>query len=178
MTAVNPLATNHLPVFITAPGQTDVLMVVMWVVFIAAILGAGVFFFWLHSLPERMVHNKLQFDIVAVLALLSLFTHQHAFWVAALIIALITIPDFSLPDFSGLLGRIAKSLESIAARPVAQSPLTDAHDNQPSQSGLQKTAELVVSKPKPALPDLVADANGTLAQTKEMPPAKHHRRRG
>ena len=94
MTAVNPLATNHFPVFITAPGQTDVLMVVMWVVFIAAILGAGVFFFWLHSLPERMVHNKLQFDIVAVLALLSLFTHQHAFWVAALLIALITIRIF------------------------------------------------------------------------------------
>ena len=57
MTAVNPLATDHLPMFITAPGQTDVLMVVMWMVFIAAILGAGVFFFWLHSLPERMVHN-------------------------------------------------------------------------------------------------------------------------
>jgi multisubunit Na+/H+ antiporter MnhF subunit len=84
-------------------------------VLVGAVLGIGVFFFWLHSLPERMVHNKIQFDIVAVLALLSLFTHQHAFWVAALLIALINFPSFSLPDLSGLLGRIASSLEAIAA---------------------------------------------------------------
>lgn len=90
-------------------------MVVMGIVLLAATLGAGVFFFWLHSLPERMVHNKVQFDLVAVLALLSLFTHIHAFWVAALIIALIDIPQFSFPQLSSNLGRIAGSLESIAA---------------------------------------------------------------
>src|SRR6185436_19427231 len=106
----------------TAPGHTDVLMVVMWLVFIGGILAVGVFFFWLHSLPERMVHNKLQFDIVAVLALLSLFTHQHAFWVAALLIALIDFPRFSIPEFSGFLGRIANSLEAIEPDPEGVSP--------------------------------------------------------
>jgi hypothetical protein len=114
MTEVHPLASHHLPFFITPPGETDVLFVIMSIVLIGAVLGVGVFFFWLHSLPERMVHNKIQFDVVAVLALLSLFTHQHAFWVAALLIALIDLPDFSLPGFSGLLDRIASSLEAIA----------------------------------------------------------------
>ncbi len=115
MSELHPLASHHLPFFITPPGETDVLFVIMAFVLVGAVLGIGVFFFWLHSLPERMVHNKIQFDIVAVLALLSLFTHQHAFWVAALLIALINFPSFSLPDVSGLLGRIASSLEAIAA---------------------------------------------------------------
>ena len=137
MTDLHTLAAHHLPFFITPPGETDVLFVAMAVVLIGAVLGIGVFFFWLHSLPERMVHNKIQFDIVAVLALLSLFTHQHAFWVAALLIALIDIPSFSLPDFSGLLGRIANSLEAIAANPAEAAP--------PSRSQ-KKKARITTSK--------------------------------
>lgn len=108
-------AASHLPMFMTAPGQTDLLLVAIAVVLVAVVLGAGVFFFWLHSLPERMVHNKVQFDLVAALALLSLFTHIHAFWVAALLIALIDFPDVSLPNFSTPLNRIAGSLETVAS---------------------------------------------------------------
>lgn len=115
MPDAHPLATPHLPFFITAPGQTDVLLIVMAFVLLAAVLGVGVFFFWLHSLPERMVHNRVQYDLVAVLALLSLFTHMHVFWVAALILALIDIPDFSFPHFSKPLDSIAGSLEAMAA---------------------------------------------------------------
>jgi hypothetical protein len=123
MTDIHHLATPYHAFFITPPGETDVLLVIMAVVLIGAVLGIGVFFFWLHSLPERMVHNKVQFDIVAVLALLSLFTHQHAFWVAALLIALIDFQRFSIPDFSGLLERIASSLEARAPNPAeAASP--------------------------------------------------------
>lgn len=110
----HPLAPHHLPSFITAPGETDVLLGLMTFILIGAVLAAGVFFFWLHSLPERMVHNKVQFDIVVVLALLSLFTHVHAFWVAALLIALVKFPEFSFPDFSSSLGRMASSLEKLA----------------------------------------------------------------
>lgn len=102
------------PFFVPSPGETDTLFVFVAVLVVASVLAFGVFFFWLHSLPERMVHNKIQFDIVAVLALLSLFTHIHAFWVAALLIALIEFPSFSLPDFSQSLGRMATSLESLA----------------------------------------------------------------
>jgi hypothetical protein len=101
------------PPFVTSPGDMDVLLVIMTVILIGAVLLFGVFFFWLHSLPERLVHNstKVHFDIVAVLALLSLFTHIHLFWVAALLIALVRIPT---PDFTGTLGRIAGSLEKMA----------------------------------------------------------------
>jgi len=112
----HPAASAHLPPFITPPGATDVLLVVMAFILVGAVLAAGVFFFWLHSLPERMVHNstKVHFDVVAVLGLLALFTHVHLFWVAALLLALVKIPEFSIPNFSSLLGRMAASLERIA----------------------------------------------------------------
>jgi hypothetical protein len=112
MTAsLHPAASHHLPSFITAPGETDVLMVVMAVFLVAAILGFGILFFRLHTLPERMAHKgkKLQFEIVAVLGLLALFTHIHLFWVAGLLLALIDIPDFG-----GSLSRIAGSTEKLA----------------------------------------------------------------
>ena len=76
---------------------------------IATVLGLGILFFRLHSLPERLGHKKLQFEIVAVLGLLSLFTHVHAFWVAGLLLALIDLPDFTTP-----LKRIATSLERLS----------------------------------------------------------------
>lgn len=104
-------------------------MVVMTLILLAAVLGAGVFFFWLHSLPERMVHNRVQYDLVAVLALLSLFTHIHAFWVAALILALIKIPDFTFPNFSKPLDSIAGSLETMAVK----SPAKDGKDEKGSE---------------------------------------------
>lgn len=107
----NPAASSHLPSFITAPGQTDVLMVITAVILAVAVLLFGLVFFRLHSLPERMAHgsHKLQLEIVAVLCLLALLTHIHAFWVAALLLALIDIPDLG-----GWLGRIAGAVERIA----------------------------------------------------------------
>jgi hypothetical protein len=107
-------ASHHLPAFITAPGDTDVLMVVMGFVVLAAILGFGILFFRIHSLPERIAHKsqRLQFEIVAVLGLISLFTHMHIFWVIGLLLALIEFPDFGTP-----LRRIARSSEKIAGIP-------------------------------------------------------------
>lgn len=116
----NPLATAHLPSFITAPGGTDWLFIFSTVLFIAAVLLIGSFYLRLHSLPERMMHRsqKLQFEIVAVLGLISLVTHNHLFWIAGLLLAFIDLPDFSTP-----LGRIAGSLEKIAGiEPDATQP--------------------------------------------------------
>ncbi|MBX9862887.1 MAG: hypothetical protein K2Y42_09050 [Hyphomicrobium sp.] len=79
------------------------------IVVFAAVLALGLIFFRLHSLPERLGHKKLQFEIVAVLGLLSLFTHVHAFWVAGLLLALIDLPDFQTP-----LKRMASSLEKLS----------------------------------------------------------------
>lgn len=92
----------------------------MGVFLIIAVLMVGVIFLRLHSLPERMAHkgHKLQFEIVAVLCLLALFTHQHIFWVAALLLAFIEIPDFG-----GSFARMAGSLEKIAGTPsIAEMP--------------------------------------------------------
>ena len=84
---MNPAAPHHLPPFITAPGETDVLMVVMAVFLLLAVVGIGVLYLKLHALPEQMAHRgqKVQFEIVAVLALLALFTHNHVFWIAGLL---------------------------------------------------------------------------------------------
>jgi hypothetical protein len=115
MTAsLNPAAPDHLPAFIAAPGETDVFMVVTAVFLAIAVMAVGLLFLRLHTLPERLAHkgHKLQFEIVAVLGLLALFTHIHAFWVAGLLLALIDIPDFGWP-----LRRIAGSLEKIAGVP-------------------------------------------------------------
>jgi hypothetical protein len=97
--------------FITAPGHTDVLMVVMAIVLAVVVVGFGVFYFRLHSLPEQVAHKgkKVQFELVAILGLISLFTHMHIFWIAGLLLAFIDIPDFG-----GFLGRIAGSVERMA----------------------------------------------------------------
>ncbi len=109
---LHPAAIHHLPPFVTAPGQTDVLFVAMAIFVLLAVIGVGVFYLKLHSLPERMAHRgqKMQFQIVAVLGLLALFTHNHAFWVAGLLLALVPLPDFGTP-----LSSIARSLDRIAA---------------------------------------------------------------
>ena len=109
--SLHPAATQHLPMFITPPGQTDVLMVVMAITLALAVVGFGVLFLRLHTLPERVAHkgHKIQFEIVAILGLIALFTHMHIFWVIGLLLAFIDIPDFG-----GFLGRIAGSVEKIA----------------------------------------------------------------
>jgi len=112
--ALHPSAPHDLPGFITAPGDTDVLMIVIGIVLIGSVLAVGNFYLHLHTLPERMAHKsqKLQFEIVAVLGLLALFTHNHLFWVIGLVLAMIDLPDFGTP-----LRRIAGSVEKIAGGP-------------------------------------------------------------
>jgi hypothetical protein len=113
--SLNPAAPDHLPAFIAGPGESDVFMTVMAVVLVIAVLGIGLL--RIHTLPERIAHkgHKLQFEIVAVLGLLALFTHVHLFWVIGLLLALIDIPDFG-----GALGRMAGSLEKIAGIPPGE----------------------------------------------------------
>jgi hypothetical protein len=152
---LNPAAPHHLPAFITAPGETDVLMVVAATVLAISVVGFGLVFLRLHTLPERMAHKskKIQFEIVAVLGLLALFTHIHAFWVAGLLLALV---DF--PDFGSFMGRIAGSVEKIAGVPPP--PETDmssaeiggmrdhAHGDVPAGKGEAAAATLAAKKPE------------------------------
>jgi len=117
--SLHPVAPHHLPSFITAPGDTDVLMVVVGIVLIGAVLAVGNIYLHLHTLPERMAHKsqKFQFEIVAVLGLLALFTHNHLFWVIGLFLAMIDLPDFSTP-----LRKIAGSVEKMAEQDPTEPP--------------------------------------------------------
>ena len=110
--ALHPSAPHHLPSFITGPGETDVLMIAVGIILIGAVVGVGNLYLHLHTLPERMAHKsqKLQFEIVAVLGLLALFTHNHLFWVIGLFLAMVDLPDFGTP-----LRRIAGSVEKMAS---------------------------------------------------------------
>lgn len=109
----HPMAPHALPRFITPPGETDGLMVVLAAGLALGVLGLGVLYLTLHALPERLAHRrgKGQVELVAVLALIALFTHQNIFWIAALLVAIIEPPDLVTP-----IGRIAAALERMAGR--------------------------------------------------------------
>jgi len=156
---LHPAATQHLPSFITAPGETDVLMVVMAVILAFSVLMFGVLFFWLHSLPERMAHrsHKLQLEVVAVLCLISLFTHMHIFWIAGLLLAVIDLPDFGTP-----LGRIATSAEKIAGIDSSQATLQEAPESVSPTSSVDQKAEA----------PLETDADSKKGDAPPRPPTK------
>jgi hypothetical protein len=115
---------------VTAPGETDVLFVAMAILVLFGVIGIGIFYFKLHALPEQMAHRgqKVQFEIVAVLALIALFTHNHAFWIAGLLLALIPLPDFTTPlsSIAGSLERIAASAAPVAAPAPREAPAPDS----------------------------------------------------
>jgi hypothetical protein len=138
-----------MPSFITAPGETDVLMLITAVILLVSIVMFGILFLRLHHLPEHWAHGagKLQLEIVSVLCLIGLLTHKHAFWIAALLLALI---DF--PDFPGWFGRITRAVERIAglkpgevtaAEAMPQKTIVDTRQTGPaaaSPSAKQKEA--------------------------------------
>uniref|UniRef100_UPI001CB7DA1C hypothetical protein n=1 Tax=Staphylococcus aureus TaxID=1280 RepID=UPI001CB7DA1C len=67
----------------------------------------------LHHLPEHIAHTeqKVQYQIVATLGLLGMFTHENLFWIAGLLLAMVDIPDFTTS-----LTQISKSVERVARR--------------------------------------------------------------
>ncbi len=85
----------------------------MAVFLVVVVVSVGLIYLRLHALPEHMAHrtSKVQMQFVAVLALLALFTHNHIFWIAALLLALVELPDFSTP-----MNSIALSLEKLSRR--------------------------------------------------------------
>ena len=107
----HPLASHELPIFISAPGEPDHLLIAMAIFLLLFVLAIGIIYLRLHALPDHIAHKsqKIQFEIVCVLGLLAMFTHIQAFWIAGLLLALIDIPDFGTP-----LNRIAGALETLA----------------------------------------------------------------
>ena len=104
------MKTEHIPGYL-AGANSDPLMIVMAVILVVIILIAGVFYFKLHAVPEHIAHGKnhTQIQLITILTILALFTHNNIFWVAALVLAVVELPDFLTP-----LKSIAKSLATIA----------------------------------------------------------------
>jgi hypothetical protein len=113
----HPMATAHVPGFLPGPDGSDPLFTFMAIFTILLILGIGALYLTLHALPEKMAHNDnhAQFQVIGILALLALFTHNNIFWVAALLIAAFRVPDFLTPIWS-----IAESLEVIRRKAEEQ----------------------------------------------------------
>lgn len=110
---LHPAAPHHLPKFIPGADGSDPLFTFVVVTVVLLVMAIGIFYLKLHSLPERMAHrqNSTQMQLIAVLAVLALFTHNNAFWVLALLLAVVRVPDFSTP-----LNSIAASLEKLSGR--------------------------------------------------------------
>ena len=121
---IHPLAPHSLPPFVGAADGSDPLFSAIIFIVILAVLGVGVFYLKLHAIPEQLAHKhgNTQSQLIMVLALLALFTHNNIFWVAALILALLKLPDFLTP-----INSISESLKKLtpeeadAPAPVEQS---------------------------------------------------------
>lgn len=103
------MAPAHLPPYIAAADGGDLLFNIMAAFTVGVILLIGVLYLTLHAMPERMAHesNHSQMQVVGILALLALFTHNNLFWVVAILVAAFRMPDFMTP-----LNSIASSLQA------------------------------------------------------------------
>lgn len=110
-TTMNSAAPSHLPFWLPGPDGSDPVLAGTGIALAAAVLAFGLLMLRIHMLPDHIADrgHKVQLEIVAVLGLLSMVSGIHGFWVAALLLALIDIPDFTGP-----LRRIAGSTERIA----------------------------------------------------------------
>ena len=110
---LHPLAPHALPPFVGGADGGDPLFSAITFIVIALVLIIGVFYLKLHAIPEQLTHkhSNTQSQLIMVLALLALFTHNNIFWVAALILALLKLPDFLTP-----INSISDSLKKLTAQ--------------------------------------------------------------
>ncbi|WP_209120862.1 hypothetical protein [Parasedimentitalea maritima] len=123
------MATGHIPGYLPGADGSDPLFTGMVVFTILLVLLIGSFYFKLHAIPEHMAHedNHTQMQVIGILALLALFTHNNIFWVIALLVAAFRMPDFLTP-----LQSIASSLDYLKQR-----------DQAPAQPQPQQPAETI-----------------------------------
>lgn len=131
------MSTASIPGYL-AGANSDPLMVGMAIFLVVLVLVAGVFYFKLHAIPEHIAHGKnhTQIQLITILTILALFTHNNIFWVAALILAVVELPDFLSP-----LKSIASSLK-IIANSKNNTPSEIISDN--SKSTQQESVQQVV----------------------------------
>ncbi len=128
------IGLEYLPFFVTAPGETDILYYAVAVFLVLLALGFGGLYFTIQAIPDRLADSasKVQLQIVGLLGLLSLFTMNNAYWVAALLLAAIRVPDIVTPlrDIAKELGsqRSDQSTQPVAAPEPATSDEEQTND--------------------------------------------------
>lgn len=140
---INPLAPDHIPSYVVGADGSDHLLTSMIVFTLLLILGIGLLYLTLHALPEKMGHhaNHTQMQVIGILALLALFTHNNAFWVIALLVAAFRPPDFLTPltSIAGSLSRIASAQGAGGLTPVSDPvPEDDGESAQPQTAPHEK----------------------------------------
>ena len=122
--AVNVLQDN-LPFYITGPGETDVLLIAVAIALVAIVVGFGALYFTIQAIPDRIAKgsSKAQMQLVGLLGLISLFTMNNLYWIAAILLAAVRIPDFLTPltdiarSLQSRTGDVAGSTESLTGKP-------------------------------------------------------------
>ncbi len=123
--AINPAATNELAFFITAPGEPDILLIIMAGFLILVAVLVGQYLLHLYGIPHRRTHT-IQREVVVVLALLGLLTLNPYLWLAALLLALAPLPDLSTP-----INRMSEALTHLADKKQGQAELADRRQQRP-----------------------------------------------
>ena len=100
---------DNLPFYITGPAESDILLIVVAVALVGVVVGFGALYFTIQAIPDRIAKgsSKAQMQVVGLLGLISLFTMNNLYWIAAILLAAVRIPDFVTP-----LADIARSLRS------------------------------------------------------------------
>lgn len=121
-----------LPFFITAPGESDVLFTAVTISLILIVLGFGAVYFTIQAIPDRLVEgtSKAQMQLVGILGLVSLFTMNNAYWVAALLLAAIRIPDIVTPFKS--MSRSLKKMSIDGKHQAAEMQVAEVGENKPN----------------------------------------------
>lgn len=142
---------HHVPGYIAGPGGEDVLFSFLSIFLLVTVTLIGVLYFKLHALPEKMAHNEnhAQFQLVGVLSLLALFTHNNIFWIAALLLAAARLPDFTAPlqAIADSVKELARSGATVAHTAKAAAGQSSAPAPQPD-AGLSTGADASEIKPE------------------------------
>jgi hypothetical protein len=92
---LTPEAIELLPFWVTYPDGTDGLKIVVGIVLVLVLLGFGALYFTIQTIPDRMASgmHKIQMQFVGVLGLISLFTMNNAYWIAAILVAAVPLHE-------------------------------------------------------------------------------------
>ncbi len=136
------VAHELLPFYITGPGETDLLFGADAVTLVAILIGFGALYFTIQAIPDRMVEGagKAQMQVVGLLGLISLFTMNNAYWIAAILLAAVRIPDIVTPLKQIALARTAAANPQIPADAPSNAVVEEAEESAGPESE-QESAE-------------------------------------